>query len=920
MSRMPPTRSRRDVDTVLARGLAAALDGSAHATGAATAFVLTGEAGAGKSHALRAAVSGLSVPLRWAAADEAAVRHPYALAAGLLGVELGRPLPADAEQRLLARLDELCAGGPLVLAVDDAHQADAASLAVLNLVAAAARDLPLALLMARRPLPEREHLLRLLRRPDTGEITLPALDEIDLDALVHEYTGRWPGSALRSLLLRHPGNALYAITVIDDLRRSGALTEHGRLELLPGWRVGQGAAGGRSLEEVIESELAGLQGPAREVVRALSVMGAPTTLRHLAAVSGLEPVALVEPVQALLDRGVVTFGAGERLAFAHDSYREVVHHGIPAPLRRVLHAAAAEHADAADRAHHVIASGAPLDEVLRAVRAAGPDLVHAPAVEADLLARAAAAANSSTAGSAATELAVGRARALARSGQLRRAEESARGALASATGPSDRVELSRVLIFALTLRGEVPAALRLIDETLAGPVPARVRDILTDHRQQAAQLAGLAPLPLGPPVADPRTLTLTGLVCEAVRACLTGHPQVAIELAWEASRQHMSRDVDPYEGLSGDIWPPFIELSLGGPASATAALREVEGLREDRGASWQVPSHQLIGASIDLVAGRLADAAAAFDAALELVEPGEFAWTSLAVGARTMVDVLRGDLDAADRRLREWDAEPRVLQFGIPQPARARVALLEARRRHVEAARLARDVWATARAQHCHTWLAAVAPDLGRVALRAADDRLRVMIARDLALLPRPLSPAAIASVRLAEALTGPADHGLADRAATAAAHAARVGDALVETSAWEEAAVASAGQGDKEAARRYARRALELAEETGAVTVAVRVAGRLRSLGVRLGATAGRRRPTRGWDALTPTETLVAELVASGLPGPEVARRLHVSPRTVQTHVSHVLAKLGLSSRVELAAAGAARAAAVAAKGAGAG
>ncbi|MYR87166.1 hypothetical protein GTY41_20010, partial [Streptomyces sp. SID685] len=68
-------------------------------------------------------------------------------------------------------------------------------------------------------------------------------------------------------------------------------------------------------------------------------------------------------------------------------------------------------------------------------------------------------------------------------------------------------------------------------------------------------------------------------------------------------------------------------------------------------------------------------------------------------------------------------------------------------------------------------------------------------------------------------------------------------------------------------------------------------VTGRLRAAGVRLGATAARRRPATGWQALTPTETLVADLVASGRTGPEIAQDLNVSTRTVQTHVSHALA-----------------------------
>ncbi|WP_432039138.1 response regulator transcription factor [Streptomyces cucumeris] len=117
---------------------------------------------------------------------------------------------------------------------------------------------------------------------------------------------------------------------------------------------------------------------------------------------------------------------------------------------------------------------------------------------------------------------------------------------------------------------------------------------------------------------------------------------------------------------------------------------------------------------------------------------------------------------------------------------------------------------------------------------------------------------------------------------------------------------MAAAHQGHKDDARHHARNALRCADRTGAVHAAARLASRLRTAGVRLGSTAGRVRPATGWEALTPTEAQVAEQVWAGLSGPDIARRMHISPRTVQTHVSHVLAKLGLSSHVELAAAAA--------------
>jgi pimeloyl-ACP methyl ester carboxylesterase/DNA-binding CsgD family transcriptional regulator len=62
-------------------------------------------------------------------------------------------------------------------------------------------------------------------------------------------------------------------------------------------------------------------------------------------------------------------------------------------------------------------------------------------------------------------------------------------------------------------------------------------------------------------------------------------------------------------------------------------------------------------------------------------------------------------------------------------------------------------------------------------------------------------------------------------------------------------------------------------------------------------------RRPATGWPALTDAERRVADLVASGLTNRETAERLYLSRYTVETHLKHVFAKLGVSSRTELAA-----------------
>jgi DNA-binding CsgD family transcriptional regulator len=75
-----------------------------------------------------------------------------------------------------------------------------------------------------------------------------------------------------------------------------------------------------------------------------------------------------------------------------------------------------------------------------------------------------------------------------------------------------------------------------------------------------------------------------------------------------------------------------------------------------------------------------------------------------------------------------------------------------------------------------------------------------------------------------------------------------------------------------------------------------------LRQLGVRRGTRGPRGRSQWGWEARTPTESIVAELVGESPTDPQLAERLFVSRRTVQTHVSHIFTKLEISSRARLA------------------
>jgi predicted ATPase/DNA-binding NarL/FixJ family response regulator len=64
-----------------------------------------------------------------------------------------------------------------------------------------------------------------------------------------------------------------------------------------------------------------------------------------------------------------------------------------------------------------------------------------------------------------------------------------------------------------------------------------------------------------------------------------------------------------------------------------------------------------------------------------------------------------------------------------------------------------------------------------------------------------------------------------------------------------------------------------------------------------------GRKRPTTGRASLTPAELEVVRLVGEGLRNDAIGRRLFIAPGTVKVHLSHVFAKLGITTRAELAA-----------------
>jgi DNA-binding CsgD family transcriptional regulator len=195
-----------------------------------------------------------------------------------------------------------------------------------------------------------------------------------------------------------------------------------------------------------------------------------------------------------------------------------------------------------------------------------------------------------------------------------------------------------------------------------------------------------------------------------------------------------------------------------------------------------------------------------------------------------------------------------------------------------------------------HQWL----PDLVRLALAVGDRQVAQGAAQacqdEAAAETRP-ARAAAASLRCYGLLESDPD-----RLAEAVAHYRTVGPAVELPAALEDLAVVLAGHGHEEDARAVLNEAVGVYEDMQARWDIRRAEGRLRPYGVKRGVR-GRRGPraTRGWEALTPTEIKIAALIARGDSTSDIASGMFLSRRTVQTYISHILAKLGAKSRVEI-------------------
>jgi DNA-binding CsgD family transcriptional regulator len=819
---------------------------------------------------------------------------PFTIAQQLLGDLTPDTDPADAA---FDHVDELCADGPVVLCADDAHYLDAASLTLLRRLVRASRSLPLAVLVMTRPGPSREQLTMLIQQAQV-RLWLPPMSRLRVERLVFDQTGRWPGPLLGRVLELAAGNPLFVSELLRGYGNAGALADVGPDTIEARFELDLQATG---LDEVIRAHLGQLDAPTRDVLAAMAVWGTDIGVDDLAGMLPGSAGVLDQLLERAVSSGLVRRDPAGTVGFSHNPFREVTYRELAESQRRTTHRRAAEVFKAAGYrpslvADHLLrAAGgdadtalvAALHETVAAIRE------YAPEVTAELLDDVAAVGADVPA-----RLLLDHADALFRQGRGESAETLIRERMATVADPVVAAGLQLILIRSLMNRAEPAAALAVIGRTvvLAGLPGARVRQleatrawllILAGQGLPAAELDAM----MARFAAAGDTDAQAGLLaCVAFTAFLAGHPEAALDHM--RAREALLPGADSFRSRSSSLTLPSVfELAASGPAAARTELDRARRLAAERHAEWVDPFLGITAGGIAFAAGDWDDAVAELDTALELAEETGTGWVSQAVGFRAYIDAHRGSTGPARARLEAFRHQGLPLQFGHDRPGWAELAVLEAEGRIREAGTLARTLWSAAR-DHPGRWAADLALDVARVALAGMNRQLASQLGQDVQALCPPEVSLLVRGMLAADP----------DMIGEAADDLAGAGRLAAEAFAREELACAAAIAGNRDRADAALDAALTGYQRIGAVPDRDRALARMRALGIRRSSRQPHRDVGHGWAALTATEVRIAALVREGLTNREIGARLFVSPRTVQTHVSHILQKTGLRSRVEIA------------------
>uniref|UniRef100_UPI0039BF7AD0 helix-turn-helix transcriptional regulator n=1 Tax=Lentzea alba TaxID=2714351 RepID=UPI0039BF7AD0 len=815
----------------------------------------------------------------------------------------GDPVPVAVE-RLLSLVDRWCARAPVVLAFDDLQWADEASLLAWRELGRLADQNRLSLVSACRPVPVRPVIARLRRttlQRRAVHLPLGPLDPTAVVALTALLAGGQPGPGLRAVATQAGGNPLYVRELVDALLRDGLLRlARGSAELLS-----DGEFAGMSPAGAIAARMDFLTSEATNTLRMAAVLGHGFSVSDLATVTGQQASELLPVVDEAIAAGVLAED-DDRLVFRHGLIRTALYEAAPVSARLAMHRQAAQALAEAglpvDRvAGHLLLSPESFDGwVLDWLVDHAVELAHrVPQVAAELLHVAVERCGGEP---RQAKLLYGLATALLLLNRLHDAERVARQALAQAAEPEAMAEVAWVLGRTLARLRRHSEALLVCEQVAAQPrIPAvwrarlnacRAYALAISEQGVAAKAAAERALTEGQRLADGTTTGYAALSLYMLLDYASG--LVCLEQALA--------DIGEAPETMDLRVPLLVNRStcldeLGRHDEAEAVMGEALTLTQRR-VTWRLATVRCTAGWQYLDIGRWDDAKAEFESLAD--EPDEYVrWVLL--GGLAFIACHRDEKALTVELLAAADRMPQPTGFLLGATSHlwmARAVDAEQRRNIAQAAKIfIRTVGIEdgVRYYDRHLWL----PDVVRLALAIGDaDLAHAAVAAAEADVAAEQLPKRHLAARRARAVL---DGDIA-RLMEVADDYRVVGRPLELGQTCEEAAVLLAREGERASARAWLTDAVSAYLQLGATWDVRRADGRLRQLGVRRGPRAIRHRPATGWEALTPTEQRVAELVTEGLSNPDIAAEMFLSRRTVQTHVSNALAKLGVASRTEIA------------------
>jgi DNA-binding SARP family transcriptional activator/tetratricopeptide (TPR) repeat protein len=273
-------------------------------------------------------------------------------------IEPTPPAPGQEQMRLFQALAAAMLGlaarnPPLVLCLDDLHWADAATLTWLSYFARQIKHAAVMILGAYRP-EEASPLAPLrteLRRQGVGhEVIVGALTPQDVLNLVTYLGGRGRVAEMLSEQLHHKtgGNPFFLLETMRGMFEAGSLRqEGGKIATAPGDAVGYAPRSEEqlpltdSVQQAIRERLDRLDSGARQVLEAGAVLGYRFTLEMLQATSGRREEEVVDGVEILLARQLLS-EQEQAYLFNHEIIRALAYHDLSSGRRLLLHRRAGE--------------------------------------------------------------------------------------------------------------------------------------------------------------------------------------------------------------------------------------------------------------------------------------------------------------------------------------------------------------------------------------------------------------------------------------------------------------------------------------------------------------------------------------------------------------------------------------------------